>query len=314
MKKNLLLLFLSVFSFSISQTLAPKNVIATINQISGNADPSTTVKVDTDSDGKPNYSIVVNFKGYFEQNFTPVLSISNDGKLPVIIVWSVDETGKESAKSNINVETSEAILDKLKAGTLSFPSKTPSTSALIVNPQIYDEQPLSSTFSYKVSMLNTNFTIPIARFNLTKNDGVNSKQGDILLFNSIGAGFGISLGQLEKTTDEKGEIINTEFSNTFGIHLGFLFSAGSSSSENKNVFAPTLSVSVLDFQLGYGYEMGTLAPNQKKGFITLAYAIPLSKLVKGKYYIFTASKGFNSKNPLKDNENNKREYVNSFVQ
>ncbi|MNX86870.1 hypothetical protein D3C86_1187720 [compost metagenome] len=118
------------------------------------------------------------------------------------------------------------------------------------------------------------------------------------MFNSIGAGVGISWGQYEKTTDANGETINSEFTNSFGIQLGVLFSAGNNDTENKNVFAPSISISILDFQIGYGHELGTLAPNQKKGFLTLAYAIPISKLLRGKYYIFKSSKGYNSKNPL----------------
>lgn len=209
----------------------------------------------------------------------------------------------------MTVEAPETILDKSKLGTLVLPFKSTPTD----NPDISGIQPLSSTFNYKATILNTNFTIPIARFNLTKSDGETSKQGDILLFNSIGAGVGISWGELEKTTDANGETINTEFTSTVGIHLGVLFSAGSNNSaENKNVFAPTISLSLLDFQLGYGYEMGTLAPNQKKGFFTVAYAIPLSKLVKGKYYILASSKGYNSKNPLKDKKA-KKESVNTFI-
>lgn len=308
MKKKVLLICMLVYNFCISQNNPPeppKNVIATANQISGNADPTTSVQIDIDGITS---SITVNFKGYFEQKFTPALTKKADGKLPEISVWSVDETGKESTKLPLTIETSEIILDKAKLGTIILPVK----STPIVNPEIFGIQPVSSTFNYKVTMLNTNFTIPIARFNLTKSDGETSKEGDILLFNSIGAGVGISWGELEKTTDANGETINTEFTSTIGIHLGVLFSAGSNSTENKNVFAPTISLSLLDFQLGYGYEMGTLATNQKKGFFTVAYAIPLSKLVKGKFYILNSSKGYNSKNPLKD-ENATNTSVNKFI-
>lgn len=294
MKKKLSLLFLFVFNLCIGQTdvIAPKNVIVTLNQISGNADPNSTVKVDIDKNGIADYSITVSIRGYFEQKFNPVLALTTDGKLPNISVWSEDEVGNTSKTAIYVTETSESILDKLKLGTFKLPNKTS------INPEIDEEQPLSTTYKYKVTMLNTNFTVPIARFNLTTSDGKTSKDGDILLFNSIGAGIGYSWGQLEKTTDANGETINNEFTSSFGFHLGVLFSAGSSSTENKNIFAPTVSFSFLDFQLGYGYEMGTLEPNQKKGFFTIAYAIPLSKLVKGKYYIFKASKGYNSKNPL----------------
>lgn len=308
--KNILPLILLISFCSFSQETAPisgsgsslpeppTNVIITLNQIIGNASPITTVKIDIDGNDIAEYTIVVNIKGYFEQKFTPPLPMTIDGKLPKISVWCENQEGIKSQIIPYTVETPESILEKLKLKTLKLPSKALLNTSQ--NPEINGAQPVSSTFRYNVRMLNTNFTIPIARFNLTKSDGVTSKQGDILLFNSIGAGVGISWGQLEKTTDATGETINLESTNTFGIQLGVLFSAGSSNSESKNVFAPSISISILDFQIGYGHELGTLATNQKKGFFTLAYAIPISKLIKGKFYLFKASKGYNSKNPLPD--------------
>jgi hypothetical protein len=185
----------------------------------------------------------------------------------------------------------------LRSGKLTLPIQS-------INPEIYDAQPASTTYSYDVKMVNTNFTIPIVRFNIANSKS--PKEGDVLLFNSIGAGVGISWGELAKTTDASGETINTDYTNWFGLHFGVLFSAGSSGGENKNIFAPTISASFLDFQLGVGYEMGTIAPAQTKFFLTLAYAIPLSKLIKGKYYILKSSRGYNSKNPLKETKENKK--------
>ena len=67
---------------------------------------------------------------------------------------------------------------------------------------------------------------------------------------------------LRETRDENSNIINQEFISTIGLHLGFLFSA-STGEDNRNVFAPTFNLSLLDFQLGLGYELGTLLPDQK---------------------------------------------------
>jgi len=139
----------------------------------------------------------------------------------------------------------------------------------------------NSTIIYTATILNTKFSIPIARFNFKKND-VN-KQGDILLFNSIGAGFGISGGRMLESRNSNGELVNTEFKNTLGFHLGILFSAGSGDG-NANVFAPTATVSILDFQLGIGYELGSLNENQRPLFLTLGYAIPLYKLLNTQYW------------------------------
>jgi hypothetical protein len=136
----------------------------------------------------------------------------------------------------------------------------------------------NKTIKYKATIWNTNFSIPIARFNFTKNDD-NNKFGDIQMFNSIGAGFGKSWGTMTDFRDENGDLENSDFVNSFSIHGGFLFSAGN----DQNVFAPVLTFGVLDFQLGFGVELGTIQEDQERVFLTLGYAIPLYKLTKGKY-------------------------------
>lgn len=141
----------------------------------------------------------------------------------------------------------------------------------------------NTTLTYKATMFNTNFSIPIARFNLVRHD--NSKQGDVILFNSIGAGIGLSSGRYEVTRDDTGDIVDEEFSNTFGLHFGVLFSSGTGE-DKKNVFAPVLNLGMLDFQLGVGYELGSLATNQRPFFYTVSYAIPLHKLVKKAFRIY----------------------------
>lgn len=136
----------------------------------------------------------------------------------------------------------------------------------------------NKTIKYKATIWNTNFSIPIARFNFTENDD-NNKFGDIQMFNSIGAGFGKSWGTMTDFRDENGDLENSDFANSFSIHGGFLFSAGN----EQNVFAPVLTFGLLDFQLGFGVELGTIQEDQERVFITLGYAIPLYKLTKGKY-------------------------------
>ncbi|MCT4603447.1 MAG: hypothetical protein N4A59_11170 [Marinifilum sp.] len=138
----------------------------------------------------------------------------------------------------------------------------------------------NTKITYKATIWNTNFSIPIARFNFIEDQ--DNKLGNIKMFNSIGAGFGLSLGRMTDYRDQLGNIENTDFANSFSLHLGFLFSAGS---ENENTFAPTLSVGILDFQIGFGVELGNRSEKQRKGFLTLGYAIPLYKLRKGKYLI-----------------------------
>jgi hypothetical protein len=131
---------------------------------------------------------------------------------------------------------------------------------------------------YRAHILNTNFAIPFARFDFKKKeDDSKTLTGDLTLFNSIGAGCGYSWGELKVTRNNEGEVIEQDFSNTFGINLGILFSAGTGDDTN-NVFAPVINASVLDFQIGFGYELGTVSDNHKRTFLTLSYAIPLYKL------------------------------------
>ncbi|GAA3590857.1 hypothetical protein Q4Q39_15640 [Flavivirga amylovorans] len=143
--------------------------------------------------------------------------------------------------------------------------------------------------TYKATIYNTNFTVPVARFNF--GDDENS-EGDVILFNSIGAGFGKSWGKLEEIRNGAGDLVATDFRNSISIHAGVLFSA-SSGEDGNNVFAPVISLGLLDFQLGLGYELGTLANSQDPFFLTIGYAIPLYKLTKTKFYVKRKSKILN---------------------
>ncbi|MDB5122791.1 MAG: hypothetical protein JWP94_920 [Mucilaginibacter sp.] len=155
----------------------------------------------------------------------------------------------------------------------------------------WESYPKGETSTYRATVLNSSFTVPLIRFNRV--DGDNTKKGNVSFFNSIGAGFGISWGRLDVTTDNsaKANVINTEMNNTFGIQIGCLFASNNTNGGNQqNIFAPTLSFSVLNFQFGYGCELGTVVDNQKRGFVTIAYSIPLAKFIKGGFYILRRSK------------------------
>ena len=114
------------------------------------------------------------------------------------------------------------------------------------------------------------------------------RRGNVAFFNSIGAGLNINRGTYTSVTDKDNEEINQEFENIIGAQLGFLFSSNSTTSSNNNIFALTFGLSILNFQLGYGHELGSVLPNEKRDFITLAYGIPLSALVKGGFHILKA--------------------------
>ena len=144
----------------------------------------------------------------------------------------------------------------------------------------------SKTSVFRATVINTNFIVPIIRFN-TVNDkvAVNNQKGNISLFNSVGAGVSLIMGRLELTTDKDSKIINRELDNTFGVQLGVLFAANAGSANDANIFAPTFSISALNFQVGMGYELGTVAATEDRLFYTVAYAIPFSKLIRGGFYV-----------------------------
>jgi hypothetical protein len=150
-----------------------------------------------------------------------------------------------------------------------------------------DKLPESATVKSNAWVLNTTFTVPIIRFNFLENQQLSQERnkGNVNFFNSIGAGLGIGFGRLTETTNAERKIINTEMDNVIGVQLGFLFASNATSSNRTNIFAGTAAISVLNFQLGYGYEFGSVGLNEKRGFLTLAYGIPVSKLVRGGFFV-----------------------------
>jgi len=271
--KLLLTIFLGLFSFTVFGQTNPQIVFATPDLIQGIGEVGTTIEISTDADFVAEYQIPVDNKGGFKFNFPTSLTVGGN-----IIAWSVNSKKELSQRILVKIEQPASILETFSNDNLSPKNFTNYSVA-------------GKTVKYKATIWNTNFSIPLARFNFTKDD--EQKTGDLLLFNSIGAGFGISAGELSETRDLQGDLINQEFVNTFGAHLGFLFSAGTGE-DAKNVFAPTLNISVLDFQIGLGYELGTLSENQRPTFLTLSYAIPLYKLKKGGFWIWKSSKPITS--------------------
>ena len=270
-------LFLSsiflIFHLSILSQTNPTILFASPTLIQGTAEIATTVEISTDNNFTSEITIPVDNKGTFKHTFNPALKVGDD-----LIIWTLNSNKKVSQRIFVKIEDSSNILESLSNNSLSTENFTNFTVA-------------GKTMRYKATIWNTNFSIPLARFNFSDDD--EQKAGDLLLFTSIGAGFGMSWGELNETRDLEGELINQEFVNTFGIHLGFLLSAGTGD-DTKNVFAPTLNFSVLDFQFGVGYELGTLSENQKPTFLTLSYAIPLYKLKKGSFWIWKSSKPITS--------------------
>lgn len=189
-------------------------------------------------------------------------------------------------KENVKVQKQKLKLQKQRSKVALIEAKIETeinSSETIISKEMEEKVLLKNkTILYKTRIWSTNFSVPLVRFNLVNSD--DTKEGDVLLFNSIGAGIGYYWGRLERTRDSDGEIVNEEFSNTIGINAGALFSAGTGD-DVKNVFAPVINLSALDFQAGVGYELGTMAKGQNRLFLTLSYAIPLYKLTKKGYRI-----------------------------
>lgn len=261
--KAILTLILATFCIMANSQTIPIVNFVTQKQIQGLGEKNNTIHISVQDGSMSDYQTTVDKNGVFNFTFPNTLTTKN------IVIWSTNENNRSSQKIFAEVSDPNIILqdyDKLKFTSIAVAGKT---------------------VKYKATIWNTNFSIPLARFNFTKDS--QNKRGDLILFNSIGAGFGISGGELTETRDYDGNLIHQEFVNTIGVHFGFLFSAGTGE-DTKNVFAPTVNLSILDFQIGLGYELGNLNENQKPLFLTLSYAIPLYKLRKGGFWIWKNSK------------------------
>ena len=184
--------------------------------------------------------------------------------------------GKSAKESFIASGTADTLADTAGSGTAGSPRK------------------------YNASVLSTNFTIPLVRVNFLNKTSATGALASTSFLNSAGAGLTWAWGVIDQTTDKNGDVASTDFHNTFGLQLGFLFAANSASgatqtttstttttsTQSSSIFAIMGGISVLNIQVGAGYEFGTLMPGQKRGFMTIAYAIPVSALIDGGYKIF----------------------------
>ncbi|WP_426486048.1 hypothetical protein [Flavobacterium sp. 2] len=325
MKTKLLLLICMLFiNHANAQTVPPpKNIFVSSMSIFGQIDDDSTVFIDL-GDGSKLISVKADANKFFKYESPTLFKVGStiniyskntigteSVKVPKKVLSPDElkleyETKKESANQTIllletekkKIEEENEKKEKARIEQLATELKKSGYKVEKVNDDVvsfseavskveaYKAEKLAlrnTTLIYGSQILSTNFTIPLVRFNFVEGDS--QKQGDILLFTSIGAGVGYYWGQLERTRDNTGEIINEEFRNRFGINLGFLFSAGTGE-ESKNVFAPVINFAVLDFQIGIGTELGTRSANQKRQFLTLSYAIPVYKLFKKGYKIY----------------------------
>ena len=139
--------------------------------------------------------------------------------------------------------------------------------------------------------LNSNFILPAVMYHFNSNKAVD---GTFSYFNSAGAGVGLSWGRIKFSSKNDNKITDTTFSedidiemkNVFSFNFGFLFSSQELEGETVQLFAPTLSFGLLDFQLGIGYDLGNVSGESSRWFTSVSYNIPLSKLSdKGSYVL-----------------------------
>lgn len=282
MKKILPLILLCAFEFCLGQEKPQVQFVSTTNVIGTcNFNSIVYVEYKKSSDGTTSISdtITVTNGNNFALKFTEPQKAGNK-----CTVWATHKNKLNitvpSEKQEYIVLDDVSIVNLLTKNAKDNYNDYENEVATINEFNAKKDALKNTTLTYATSIWSTNFNIPLIRFNLIEGD--DTKKGDVLIFSSIGAGIGHSWGHLERTRDNRGEIVNEEFSSTFGIHLGALFSAGTGE-DNKNVFAPTFNLSLLDFQIGLGYELGTILPSQKREFLTLSYGIPLYKLFKRSY-------------------------------
>jgi hypothetical protein len=147
--------------------------------------------------------------------------------------------------------------------------------------------------------IHTVFNLPIVRYNINRLTTNEDVLGSLEYFNSIGAGLSLSYGKInikakegksldDYTTMEDDRTLTMK--NNFGISLGVLFSKNDSIGGNRLIFAPTIALQILDFQIGYGYELGTAKTTTRRSFFTLSYGIPLNKFTEMSSYLFRDGK------------------------
>jgi hypothetical protein len=290
MKKKLLLLSMGVFgltSFSMWSQAIPKITSLTDTQIIGNGTPNAIIHIKP-ANANATIDITIPADGIINSKLNNLTSGID------AIIWETFEK-KDSDKIVkpilSNSEMVAILSDKKYIGDKA-------RANFNVSQKLIAEDLLmkSTVATYKRTILNSNFTIPVARFDIIKpqydtaGNLISDTKGSISLFSSFGFGIGVCGGRSDVTRDSSGIIIDESFSNTFGAYLGILYQA-TTGEDQRNVFAPTFSLSILDVQVGIGYDYGKVPLNQERTFITVSYGIPLFKLFKTNHRVWLDTQG-----------------------
>ncbi|MBF4472255.1 hypothetical protein [Flavobacterium sp. HJJ] len=285
MKKIYILGSLIISQINFSQVVSPSNIILQKDKVIGNADFTTLVKIDTNSDNTADYTTVVNYQSTFNQKFAPTLTVGTS-----VNIWSENENGIKSAVVKLLVQDDVILLSSLLNNTLTSP-KGKVQKEKSINDQIKEDNLAlkNSTIKNKVTMLNAVFSLPVIRINSFRNeDPEKDGYSKADFFTSLGASYGVSFGELTTVRNESGTVVDEEFANTFSIYGGLLFST-TNGENTTSVIAPHLTISSLNIAAGVGYEFGQILDQQRRLFFTFSYNIPLFKLKRGSYYILKSS-------------------------
>jgi|GEM_PF-6270100 len=144
----------------------------------------------------------------------------------------------------------------------------------------------------RVTSVHTDFIVPVSRFTILTLPEEDGSRGRLLLFQSVGAGITIQRGHLRTIYDGSAEhkIINQQLQRRMGLQIGLLFGTRQIDQEVKTQFAPTIGVVLLDFHIGYGYELGAKSERETSHFVTVSYGIPLQRLSSDKDHIIAPSR------------------------
>ncbi len=145
----------------------------------------------------------------------------------------------------------------------------------------------------KVTSIHTDFIVPVSRFTILSQPESDGSRGRLLLFQSLGAGITIQRGHLRRVYDQSdaGKMISQQLQRRLGLQIGLLFGTRQLDQEVKTQFAPTVGVVLLDFHIGYGYELGAKSESETSHFVTVSYGIPLQRLSDAKGLLVPSSRG-----------------------
>lgn len=295
-----ILLYSLLFTTSLIYSQEIEIQFLSLNGIRGKATPNSTIHFDYNRDGIADDSAQVDEGGSFQHSFNKNLIIEKrSGKE----INRLNEDEKKSFElKNTDILWIWNSLKKTKWLSKKENTVTTAIKTIEIGVDFSKEIPLENKTIYtNATILSTNFNIPVARFNFIDEEERNGAIGDINLFTSVGAGFGIYWGEKKTVYNNLSEVIEQDFKNYFGLNLGLLFSA-QTGDDKKNVFAPVLNLTALDFQVGAGYELGTIQSNQSRFFVTFSYAIPLYKLTRTGFLTIREREKTNSKSNKKGEE------------